>query len=161
MDVCKKSLPTYGECTKYGHNFIHALKKYDFQCTTFIKLLSVQKRYVEISFTKCHPNQPRKLQEHKEIPWCLQVKYNCHWTSIHKTHSCSTTFHKKGLQWISWKSNILFRHWYLVTDRQVDEKCRCGLHTRHCFLLHKESMKSNNLTAICISREEACTGCGS
>jgi hypothetical protein len=27
VDICKKSLPTYGECTKYGHNFIHALKK--------------------------------------------------------------------------------------------------------------------------------------
>lgn len=151
MWTAKNLSPTYGECTKHGHNLIHTLKKYGFQRTIFIKLLSVQKHYVEISFIKCHPNQSRKLQEHTDIPWCLKVKYNCHWTSIHKTHACSTTFHKKGLQWISRKSNKWFRHWYLVTDKQIDEKGRCGLHTRRTFLLHKECLKSNNLTATYIS----------
>jgi len=37
------------------------------------------------------------------------------------------------------------------SDRQMDEKCRCGLHTRSSFLLHKECPKSNNLTATYIS----------
>jgi hypothetical protein len=65
--------------------------------------------------------------------WKLNIvthlaQYDCHCTDSPETHAHWTTYCKKLLHWILWKSGQQFSHWYKVTDIQIEGY---SLHIRH------------------------------